>query len=179
MRTFFTIFSAALLLFTFSASKIGAQQTTDIQKEIDLIKKADKKMQTSLGRCAKEMKVLNQKMDENVKNLNTQAAALKTNLDTLDNHFNAFKADVTKKQDQLTSKVRSLNIALWVCVIILLIIALYIYFVLNGAVKKAKITLEAKMLNDKDALELAIKKTEKEFSDKLHLIEQQLAGIKK
>lgn len=179
MRTILIIFSAALFLLTISTGTIAAQQSGDIQKEIDLIKKADKKMQFSLGKCAKEMKTLNQKMDENLKNLTAQTASLKSNIDTLDNHFNAFKSDVTKKQDQLTSKVKSLNIALWVCVIILLIIALYVYFALDGAVKKAKITFEAKMLNDKEAHDLAIKKTEKELNDKLQTLEQQLAGLKK
>jgi len=179
MRTILIIFSAALFLLTISTGRIAAQQSGDIQKEIDLIKKADKKMQASLGKCAKEMKALNQKMDENLKNLTVQTASLKSNIDTLDNHFSAFKADVNKKQDQLTSKVKSLNLALWVCVIILLIIALYVYFALDATVKKAKITFEAKMLNDRDALELAIKKTEKEFSDKMHVLEQQLSGLKK
>jgi hypothetical protein len=179
MKTFLIVFSAVMFLFTTLPGKMAAQQSTDIQNEIDQIKKADKKMQYSLSKCAKEMKAFKLKMDENLKNLNTQTATLKTNLDTLDNHFNTFKADITKKNDQLTSKVKTLSIMLWVCVIILLIIALYVYFALNGAIKKVRITFEAKMLNDKEALELAIKKAEKEMSDKLHLLEQQLAGLKK
>jgi predicted PurR-regulated permease PerM len=179
MRTFLIILSATLILFTASSGTIAAQQSTDIQKEIDLIKKTDKKMQYSVNKCAKDMKALNQKMDENLKNLNTQTASLKTNLDTLDNHFNAFKADVTKKQDQLTSKAKTLSIMLWLCVIVLLIIIVSVYFALSGAVKKLRTSFEAKMLNDKEAFELAIKKTDKELNDKLHLLEQQIATFKK
>jgi len=118
-------------------------------------------------------------MDENLKNLNSQATAIKTNLDTLDNHFNSLKADVTKKQDQLSSKVNILSIRLWLCALVLLIIAVYIFFGVIGAIKKNRITIEAKMLNDKEALELAIKKAEKELNDRLHSLEQQLAGLKK
>jgi hypothetical protein len=178
MKTFLIIFSAVLILFSTIPGKLAAQQSTDIQKEIDLIKKADKKMQYSISKYAREMKALGQKTDENLKNLSTQTAVLKTNIDTLDNHFSAFKADVTKKQDQLTAKVKTLNIALWICVIILLIISLYVYFALDGVIKKVKTSFEAKMLNDKDSLELAIKKSEKETFEKIHLLEQQVAGLK-
>ena len=179
MRTFLLTFSAIMLILSASPVKIAAQQSADVQKEVDLLKKTDKKMQYSLNKCTKEMKALSQKMDENIKNLNIQAATLKTSIDTLDNHLNSFKAEFTKSQDQLISKVKTLSIRLWLCALVLLIIAAYIFFGVIGAIKKNRITVEARMLNDKEAFELAIKKIEKEMNDKLRLLEQQLVGLKK
>ena len=53
-----------------------------------------------------------------------------------------------------------------------------------NACKKADIIVNRKMLadlavNDKEAFELAIKKAEKDFNDKLLVLQQQIAGIKK
>jgi hypothetical protein len=179
MRKLFIVFSAAMFLSVTSTYRVLAQQSTDIPKEIELIKKTDKKMQYNLSKCAKDMKVLNQKMDENLKNLNVQMAALITNVDSLDTHFSTFKADVTKNQDQLNSRLKTLGIRLWLCVFVLLLIAAYIFFGVIGAIKKNKMTAEAMILNEKEAFAMAIRKVEKEMNDKFHTLEQQIAGLKK
>jgi len=179
MRKFFSIISATMFLFSVSAFTSAAQQTPELQKEVELLKKADKKMQSGLAKCVKDMKVMNQKTEENLKNLNIQIIALKTNVDTLESHVNLFKTELTKKQDLLNSKIQNISIRLWLCVLILLIIAAYIFFGVIGAIKKNKATVEAKMLNDREAFELAIKRSEKEFTEKIHALEDKLAGLKK
>ena len=179
MRKFFSIISATMFLFSVSAFNIAAQQAPELQKEVELLKKADKKMQSGIAKCSKDLKVMSQKTEESLKNLNIQINALKTNVDTLESHVNLFRTELTKKQDLLNSKIQNISIRLWLCVLILLLIAAYIFFGVIGAIKKNKATLEAKMLNDREAFELAIKKSEKEFNDKLHTLEDKLAGLKK
>ena len=66
MRKFFSIISATMFLFSVSAFTSAAQQTPELQKEVELLKKADKKMQSGLAKCAKDMKVMNQKTEENL-----------------------------------------------------------------------------------------------------------------
>jgi peptidoglycan hydrolase CwlO-like protein len=179
MRTFLRGFIALIFLFSVSTFSMQAQQPADFQKDVEQLKKADKKMQSGLTKCVRELKALNQKTVENLKNLTNQVNSLKSNVDTLQNNINSVKTELTKRQDLLSSKIQNISIRIWLCVLILLLIAAYIFFGVIGAIKKNKITVEAKMLNDKEAFELAIKKTEKELTDKIHLLEQQIASLKK
>ncbi len=179
MRKFFSIISATMFLFSVSAFNMAAQQAPELQKEVEQLKKADKKLQSGIAKCAKDMKVMNQKTEESLKNLNNQLITLKTNVDTLESHVNLFKTELTKKQDLLNSKIQNISIRLWLCVLILLLIASYIFFGVIGAIKKNKVTVEAKMFNDREAIELIIKKSEKDFNDKLHALEEKIAALKK
>jgi len=179
MKTFISVFLSALFICTISTIDLNAQQSSDLQKDIEILKKTDKKVQSGLTRVSKEMKALNKKTEENLKNLNGQMITLKSSIDTLQNNVNVVKQELTAKQDILASKIQNLAIRIWLCVLILLLIAAYIFFGVIGAIKKNKVTVDSKMLNDKEAFELAIKKAEKDFNDKLLVLQQQIAGIKK
>jgi polyhydroxyalkanoate synthesis regulator phasin len=179
MRKFFSIISATMFLFSVSAFTLAAQQAPDLQKEAELLKKADKKMQSGLAKCSKEMKIMTQKTEESLKNLNIQIIALKSNVDTLESHVNLVKTELTKKEDLLNSKIVNISIRLWLCVLILLLIAAYIFFGVIGAIKKNMATAEAEMLNDRKALEIAFKKSENDFNEKLHALEEKLTAFRK
>ena len=70
-------------------------------------------------------------------------------------------------------------LATFVAIFLAFILSVVVFFGVIGAIKKNKLTAETRMLNDREANELSLRKTEKELTEKLHALEQQIASLKK
>ncbi len=178
MKTFTSSFLCMLVLL-FIPVFAYTQAQTDLQSEIDQMKKTDKQMKYSLSKCSKEMKALKKDMDDGFKKSESALNQVQTNLDSLQVQSKRQTDALTQKQDALNARLNTVRLVLWTSIIVWIVLMMIIYYSLNGKLVRTKESIDSKMINDREAMELAVKKLEKEMQDKLAALEQRLAELKR
>lgn len=168
-----------ILILLFTPVIAYAQAQTDLQGEIDQMKKTDKQMKYSISKCSKEIKALKKDMDDGFKKTESAVNQGKADMDSLQVQSKRTTDALSQKQDTLNARLNTVRLVLWTSIIVWIALMMVVYYSLNGKMARMKESMEAKMINDKEALELDVKKLEKEMQDKLTALEQKLSELKR
>lgn len=178
MKTYTSYLLSMLVLF-FLPVIAYAQAQTDLQGEIDQMKKTNKQMKYSISKCFKEMKAVKKDMDDGFKKSEGALTQFKADMDSLQVQSKRTTDALSQKQDTLNARLNTVRLVLWTSIIVWIALMMIIYYSLNGKMVRMKESMDAKMINDKETMELAVKKLEKEMQDKLAALEQRLAELKR
>ncbi len=178
MKTYISYF-LSMLIFLFLPVIAYTQAQTDLQSEIDQMKKTDKQMKYSISKCSKEMNALKKGMADGFKKSEDALSQVKADMDSLQVQSKGMNDALSQKQDAMNARLNTVRLVLWTSIIAWIALMMLIYYSQNGKLVRMKESMDAKMMNDKEAMELAVKKLEKEMLDKLAALEQRLAELKR